>query len=136
MESFLSADPIWLDVSDVLVIHERQIARFGGADGMRDQALLESAVYRPKKKFFYHKPPVELFNLAAAYGYGIAKNHPFIDGNKRTAYASCRLFLQLNGADIVASKEDKYLMVIKLAEGMLTEEELTAWLTAHGVKEN
>lgn len=108
------------------LMHERQLAEHGGASGVRDEGLLESALMRPQQKFHYGESSLLL--LAASYGYGIARNHPFIDGNKRTAYVVMRSFLILNGWDIVASQEEKYTTMIALAEGRLSEEALLSWL--------
>lgn len=119
-------DPIWIEPSVVNLMHERQLAEHGGASGVRDAGLLESALMRPQQKFHYGE--ASLLVLAASYGFGIARNHPFIDGNKRTAYVVMRSFLILNGWDIVASQEEKYTTMIALAEGNLSEEALTAWL--------
>lgn len=119
-------DPIWIERSVVSLMHERQLAEHGGASGVRDAGLLESALMRPQQKFHYGE--ASLLVLAASYGFGIARNHPFIDGNKRTAYVVMRSFLILNGCDIVASQEEKYTTMIALAEGSLSEEALTAWL--------
>ena len=94
-------EPIWIEELVVIAIHSRQLAEHGGIDGIRDQGLLESALFRPKNKFNYGNPSI--FDLAAAYGYGIAKNHPFIDGNKRTYYVVTRTFIIMNGYDIQAS---------------------------------
>lgn len=87
--------PIWVGEAVVLAIHRRQLAEHGGSDGIRDRGLLESALFRPKNQLAYGNP--NLFDLAAAYGYGITQNHLFIDGNKRTAYIVMRTFLKLNG---------------------------------------
>ena len=89
------SEPEWLDIDIVLDFHAEQLALFGGADGIRDRGLLESALARPINKFGYGE--TWLAALAAAYGFGIARNHPFIDGNKRTALAACLVFLQING---------------------------------------
>lgn len=93
--------PIWVEEAVIIAIHRRQLAEHGGSDGIRDRGLLESALFRPKNQFAYSSP--NIFDLAAAYGYGIVKNHPFIDGNKRTSYVVMRTFLKLNGYDIQAS---------------------------------
>ena len=108
-------------------MHKMQIAEHGGAAGVRDPGLLESALARPQNIASY-EPEADFARLAAAYGYGIAKNHPFIDGNKRTALVAMRTFLLLNGFNLDASQKDKYLTIIALADGSLTEEELTQWL--------
>lgn len=117
----------WLLSDVVLAIHKMQIAEHGGDDGVRDLGLLESALARPLNIEAY-EPDADISRLAAAYGFGIAKNHPFVDGNKRTALAATRTFLRLNGFTIEASQQEKALTFLALAEGNLTEDELAAWL--------
>lgn len=126
-------EPEWLDEQTALAIHNRQLAEHGGGTGVRDMGLLQSALSRPQNAFHYNQV-VSLTRLAAAYAYGIAKNHPFVDGNKRTAYVVARTFLVVNGYDIKAAPEEKYITVLKLAEGNLTEEELAAWLESKANK--
>jgi len=121
-------DPIWISVELTLAIHSRQLAEHGGADGVRDQGLLESALGRPRHLFAYSDPTPGPPQLAAAYAFGIAKNHAFLDGNKRTAYVVCRTFLLLNGYDMTATLEERYLKFLALAAGELSEEELADWL--------
>ncbi|MEO0925474.1 MAG: type II toxin-antitoxin system death-on-curing family toxin [Cyanobacteria bacterium J06643_13] len=118
--------PIWVGEAVVLAIHRRQLAEHGGSDGIRDRGLLESALFRPKNQLAYGNP--NLFDLAAAYGYGITQNHPFIDGNKRTAYVVMRTFLKLNGYDIQASLAEKYEIWIRLADNRISEAELANWI--------
>lgn len=115
----------WLSTEAVLAMHARQLAEHGGGTGVRDPGLLDSALQRPVNKTTYGEP--DLFDLAAAYAYGIARNHPFVDGNKRTALVASRTFLIINGFQITASKEDRLTTFLKLAEGNLTEDELSAW---------
>ena len=122
-------EPHWLDLHIVLDFHAEQLALFGGADGMRDQGLLESALARPLNKFAYGE--TRLPSLAAAYGFGIARNHPFVDGNKRTALASMIVFLGLNGLDLHAPAEDVTAMVLSLAAGEVAEEVLAQWIADH-----
>jgi death-on-curing protein len=124
-------EPIWILPDAVLAIHRRQIAEHGGEDGLREAGLLDSALNRPKNLLAYGCPRPDLAALAAAYAYGIARNHPFVDGNKRTAYVVCRTFLLLNAHDLDASAADKYLSFLKLAEGSLGEDELADWLRRH-----
>lgn len=119
---------IWILEETVLAIHLRQIAEHGGIDGVRDKGLLESALARPQNLFAYSEEMPDISELTAAYAYGIAKNHPFLDGNKRTAFVVMRTFLLLNGKDINASQEEKYINFLRLAEGNLSEEELTDWI--------
>lgn len=117
----------WLLIDRVLAIHSRQIAEHGGDDGVRDLGLLEPAMARPLNIETY-EPDADIARLAASYAFGIVKNHPFIDGNKRTGYVVMELFLIKNGFKLTASPADKYLTILQLAEGSLTEDELAAWL--------
>jgi len=119
---------VWMERPLIVAIHERQIAEHGGSSGVRDEGLLESALARPQQAHAYGDPPPDLADLAATLAYGLVRKHPFVDGNKRTAYVACRTFLVLNGADIVATTEDKYLTMLALAEGRLTAEQFAAWL--------
>lgn len=115
----------WLSTEAVLAMHARQLAEHGGGTGLRDAGLLDSALQRPLNKAAYGAPDV--FDLAAAYAYGIARNHPFVDGNKRTALVASRTFLIINGYQITAAKEDRLTMFLKLAAGDLSEDDLAAW---------
>lgn len=124
-------EPVWIDDLLVAALHRRQIAEHGGAEGIRDTGLLESALGRPKQLFHYGDPPPDIASLAASYAYGVAKNHPFFDGNKRTSLIVCRLFLSLNGYELVASQAEKYQTFLSLAAGELTEEQLAAWIRAN-----
>ena len=124
--------PIWIEKSLVIAIHNRQLAEHGGTDGIRDNGLLESALFRPKNKLNYGHPTI--FDLAAAYGYGIANNHPFIDGKKRTSYVVMRTFLKLNGYDIQASAIEKYQVWMDLASNQIDELELAAWIKEKSAK--
>lgn len=99
---------IWIADGVALAIHHRQIAEHGGLEGIRDEGLLESALSRPQNLLAYSKSPPDMASLAAAYAYGIVKNHPFVDGNKRTAYVVTRTFLRLNGYDLQTSSQEKY----------------------------
>ena len=121
-------DIIWLLEEAILTIHQLQIAEHGGSGGLRDQGLLTSAVARPQQLLAYGEPAPDLASLAAAYAYGIARNHPFLDGNKRTALVAARTFLLLNGANVQAPQIDKWLTFLRLAEGSLTEEGLGEWI--------
>lgn len=125
----MSNEPEWLDIDIVLDFHAEQLALFGGADGIRDRGLLESALARPVNKYAYGETGVAA--LAAAYGFGIARNHPFIDGNKRTALASMIVFLGLNGLDLDVPQEAATAMILSLAAGEITEEILTHWVSDH-----
>lgn len=123
---------VWLEKPLVLAIHERQLAEHGGGSGVRDETLLESALAQPQQLHAFVDPTPDLADLAAALAFGMARNHRFVDGNKRTAYIACRTFLKLNDADIVATPEEKYLTMLALAEGQLSAEEFATWLRAHG----
>lgn len=125
-------EPVWVKESVVIAIHRRQLAEYGGIEGIRNEGLLESALFRPQNKFYYENPTI--FELAAAYGYGIVKNHPFLDGNKRTSYIVKRTFLKLNSHDIQASEIEKYDMWIGLASGLINEDELSTWIEDKSVK--
>lgn len=118
---------VWIHEETVLAIHSRQIAEHGGSDGVRDQGLLQSALARPQNLLTYGEN-VDIAALGASYAYGIAKNHPFIDGNKRTALVVMRTFLAANGEEFKASQQDKYVTILKLAEGSLEEDELAEWV--------
>jgi death-on-curing protein len=120
------SEPEWLNLDIVLDIHAEQLALFGGADGMRDQALLESALARPMNKFAYGETNPAA--LAAAYGFGIARNHPFIDGNKRTAFASLIVFLGLAGFDLDTSPEEATAVMLSLAAGEIDEDTMARWI--------
>ena len=124
-------EPTWVRLDAVLAIHRRQLSEHGGLDGIRDQGMLESALGRPTNKYSYESPKPSLAQLAAAYAFGIAKNHPFIDGNKRTAFVVCELFLRLNKQGIEASAEGKYIIFLSLADGTLSEEALAQWIAEH-----
>lgn len=117
----------WLKIDRVLAIHQRQIAEHGGSDGVRDLGLLESALARPQNLHAY-EPEADLASLAAAYAFGIVKNHPFVDGNKRTGYVVMESSIYRNGGELRADRVDKYLTFISLADGSLSEDELAAWL--------
>ena len=122
-------EPEWLDIDIVLDFHAEQLALFGGADGIRDRGLLESALARPINKFAYGE--TEVAALAAAYGFGIARNHPFVDGNKRTALAAMIVFLGLNGIDLDAPQEAATAVVLSLAAGEFAEDDLARWIADH-----
>ena len=122
-------EPVWIREDSVRAIHERQLAEHGGFSGVRDEGLLSSALHRPQQLYHYGAP--DILALAAAYGFGIARNHPFFVGNKRTALAVMDTFLVLNGYEINAEPEDTYDTMIALAAGEVTEEALLAWLQEH-----
>ena len=122
--------PRWVEKKEALVAHSRQLAEHGGADGIRDQGLLESALSKPKNVFLYD-PNATFPQLAASYAFGISSNHPFIDGNKRAALVISEGFLRFNGLRVIASKADKYSTFIRLAAGEISELELAQWFAAH-----
>jgi death-on-curing protein len=126
------SDIKWLPKEAVLAMHARQLAEHGGGTGIRDMGLLDSALQRPLNKHAYESP--DTADLAAAYAYGIARNHPFIDGNKRTALVASRTFLLINGYQITAAKEDRARTFIALADGSLSEFNLAAWFRGQMVK--
>ncbi len=119
---------VWLLEETVIAIHYRQISEHGGGEGLRDEGLLSSAMARPKNLLAYSKSRPDLAALAAAYAYGIARDHPLVDGNKRTALVAARTFLILNGVDLEATQDEKYLTFLELAKGTLTEEQLADWI--------
>ena len=125
-------EPVWVDKPEVLVAHSRQLAEHGGSDGLRDENLLDSALAKPRNVYAYEEG-VSLYRLAASYAFGIARNHAFVDGNKRTSLVVSEGFLRLNGVRIMAPPEEKYFIFLHLAEGSLSEMELTAWFRGHGV---
>ena len=119
---------VWIDRMLALALHERQLSEHGGGEGVRDESLLESALARPQQLFAYGNPPPDLAALAASLAYGLARNHPFVDGNKRTAAVACELFLALNGATLQADNVELYPVYLSLGEGSLAENELADWL--------
>ena len=119
----------WIRLGEATAIHAEQIAEHGGLEGIRDQGLLESTLARPENLAAYGKPDV--CDLAAAYAYGLARNHPFADGNKRTAFVVSVTFLILNGRDLTATEVDVVEAVLKLAAGALAEAELADWFRAN-----
>ncbi len=115
----------WIELETVLVIHDLQIQEHGGASGIRDLGLIESAINKPKNLMAYSSPDIP--ELAAAYAFGLTKNHGFLDGNKRTAYVVSRLFLRLHGWDFVVSPEEKVIVFENLGKGDYTLEGFTCW---------
>lgn len=120
--------PVWILPVVVLAIHKRQLAEHGGSEGVRDIGLLDSALARAQNLYVYSSGEITLPRLAAAYALGIARNHPFIDGSKRTAFVICMLFLKLNGCTLDATQEQLYEVFMALASGNLTEDELWQWI--------
>ncbi|WP_230280627.1 type II toxin-antitoxin system death-on-curing family toxin [Croceicoccus sp. Ery15] len=122
-----SPEPVWIETELALAIHDRQVAEHGGPIGVRDADALESALARPRNQWAYGE--TNLCKLAAAYAYGLARNHPFADGNKRTAWVLARLFLAMNGVEIAYAPVDAVRMVLQLATGELDEAAISDWLT-------
>ncbi|GAB1407198.1 type II toxin-antitoxin system death-on-curing family toxin [Thermomonas brevis] len=119
---------VWVERHLALAVHEEQLNQHGGAPGVRDMSLLDSALARPRQLAAYGNPPPDFAALAAALAHGIARNHPLVDGNKRTAHVCYRVFLALNGMELRASPEAKYLHMLGLAEGSVSEAEFADWL--------
>ena len=119
-------EQVWVPVDLVIAIHDMQLKLFGGPAGLRDEGALESALGRPKKQYAYQQ--ADLATLAAAYAFGIARNHPFIDGNKRAALLTLVIFLGLNGLDFVADEAEAVVMIRGLAAGEVDEAGLTRWI--------
>jgi death-on-curing protein len=124
-------EPTWISIELVEAIHQRQIAEHGGGEGLRDRGLLESALARPRQIFAYGAGDTDLPALAAAYAFGLSRNHPFADGNKRIAAVTCELFLVLNGYRLLADNASLYPMFLGLASGNVAEDELGDWLRAN-----
>lgn len=121
---------VWVDLSVVLALHEEHLAEHGGGVGVRDDGLLQSALARPLNRAHNNTAP-DIPELAAAYGFGLIRNHPFLDGNKRTAFTVTELFLALNGYELIAADADCILAMLQLAEGSLTEQAFAHWLREH-----
>lgn len=122
-------EPAWLLKAVVLALHEEQLAEHGGRAGLRDEGLLDSALGRAKNQFHYGSP--DIYDLAAAYAFGIAKNHPFLDGNKRASFVVSETFLNLNGYGLAATDEEALFVWIALAEGKIAETELANWFRSN-----
>lgn len=122
-------EPVWLSATLAIAIHDRQLSEHGGPSGVRDEGALESALARPRNRWEYGED--DLGALAAAYAFGIARNHPFVDGNKRTAWVLARSFLALNAAELAFDKIDALRQVQALAAGDLSEDELADWFRLH-----
>jgi death-on-curing protein len=123
-------EPRWLALVQILAIHSDQIKAHGGSLGLRDRGLLESAIERPRNRLHYDTD-TDLPALAAAYGFGLTQNHPFVDGNKRVAFQAMYLFLGLNGFRIEAPEEEVVALILSLASGQLDEPDLASWLRQH-----
>ena len=122
----------WVPKDTVFGIHAKSLAVYGGSDGVRDEGILESALGRPENLAAYGEPSV--FELAAAYGFGIVRNHPFVDGNKRTAFLTAVLFMQLNGYSLAADEPEATAVMLAFAGGEVSEEEFALWLKANARK--
>ncbi len=122
---------IWISKRLALAIHDRQLAEHGGSIGVRDETLLDSAVARPQQLLAYGDPPPDLAALSASLAYELARNHPFIDGNKRTAAVVCETFIRLNSARLQADDIELYPVYLALAEGSLSESGFAEWLREH-----
>jgi death on curing protein len=121
-----SFGPAWLTIEEIVALHERQLRRFGGPSGIRDPGALESAVGRPRNKWEYDG--AEMPELAAAYAYGIARNHPFVDGNKRAAFIAMVLFLRRNGVPFAPPQAESTAIILALAGGEVSETSLARWI--------
>jgi death-on-curing protein len=122
----MTSEPKWLSVDAVLIMHDEQLAEHGGASGVRDAGLLESALARPRNAWSYGE--TDLVVLGALYAVGIMRNHPFIDGNKRTGFVAAYAFLYVNGLEIVADEAEVVVQCLSLAAGEISEAEFAAWL--------
>ena len=118
----------WIGRALALAIHDRQLAEHGGSPGVRDESLLESALARPQQRHAYGDPPPDLADLAASLAFGLARNHPFIDGNKRVAFLAMMTFLRLNGVAFAPSQADAAAAILALAAGEVDEDGLTRWI--------
>ena len=125
---------VWINRALALAIHDRQLSAHGGGSGVRDEGLLESALARPQQLHNYGDPTPDLADLAASLAFGLARNHPFVDGNKRTAHVAYRVFIVLNRAELVADDEEKYIAMLRLAEGSLDEAGFAEWLRSRIVE--
>jgi death-on-curing protein len=121
--------PVWVLRETVLTLHEQSLAEFGGAAGIRDEGLLDSALAKPENLFAYGKPT--LFELAVGYGFGLVKNHPFVDGNKRVGFIVAVVFLELNGYRFQATEAEAAVRTLALAAGEMSEADFAAWLKAN-----
>lgn len=126
----MNPEPRWIHKKALLLLHRESLAMFGGASGLRDEGLLDSALARPLNIYGY-EPDCTTVRLAAAYGFGIAKNHAFVDGNKRTAFLAIGLFLAINGYQLVADQVDAIETMLGVASGVIGEEALAEWIAAN-----
>ena len=124
-------EPIWINLRVIKAFHDRQIKEHGGLPGVRDDGLLLSALSRPENAYHYSNPKPDIAELAAAYAFGLAKNHPFNDANKRTALIAMRLFLKLNRYNLSAAPDEKYRTIIQVAASEVSKVELAQWVRAN-----
>ncbi len=123
----MTSEPRWISKKALLLLHEESLAMFGGASGLRDESLQDSALARPLNTHAYNTDST-LADLAASYGFGLAKNHAFLDGNKRAAFLSIGMFLSINGYKLVADQVDAVQTILAVAAGELDEAALAAWI--------
>jgi death-on-curing protein len=128
-------EPRWIDHRALLLLHSASLTEHGGLEGVRDEGLLESALKRPQNKFTY-EDGCDVFDLAAAYGFGLARNHPFHDGNKRAAFLAVGLFLAINGYRLVADQMDAIQTMLSLAAGQVTEKSFADWVRGHAMHDH
>lgn len=121
-------EPKWINKQVILDLHDLQIKNHGGSHGLRDTGLFDSALAQPQQAFHYQEPPPNMFELAATYTHSIAKNHAFIDGNKRTAFITGVLFLAINAIELALSEDEAYHLVRALAAGEVSKEQYAVWL--------
>jgi death-on-curing protein len=122
-------EPVWIDTAVVLALHDEQLVEHGGQSGLRDAGLLDSALARPRNRYAYET--TDLPTLAASYTFGLVRNHPFIDGNKRTGLVVAELFLNLNEVELTASDAECVMAFLQLAAGEMTEMSLAGWIAEH-----
>ena len=128
----MTREPQWISKKALLLLHEESLAEFGGARGLRDEGLLDSALARPRNAYAY-KPAITIAELAASYAFGLAKNHAFLDGNKRAAFLSIGLFLAINGYRLQADQIDAIQTMLAVASGDLDEDGLASWIAVNAV---
>jgi death-on-curing protein len=128
----VTAEPRWISKKALLLLHEESLAEFGGARGLRDEGLLDSALARPKNTYAYNAES-SIADLAASYGYGLAKNHAFVDGNKRAALLSMGLFLAINGYQLRPDQMDAIRTMFAIASGELNEQGLSSWIAKNSI---
>jgi death-on-curing protein len=120
-------EPRWINKQALLLLHAASLTAFGGSGGIRDEALLDSALARARNRFLY-EPTADMAELAACYGFGVARNHPFVDGNKRAALHSIGVFLAINNCELIAPQPETIQAIMRLASNELSEVELATWI--------